>query len=171
MVEVTNVGENKGIDFRHGKYTVSTYVGAKKITIATAYWHGIIERQFLTCPSVGRFFVHHLVMAMSTSARPGPRRAWVRVKARSMVDNTQVEKKWNPPSNNSRCSPITNVGSVLLVMVMMREAGRAAGESEAEKEDGKLGTDIVFISSPATKRGGGGYKYCNFPRSPFLILT
>jgi hypothetical protein len=39
----------------------------------------------LTCPSAGLFLVHHLVMAISTSARPGAITARVREKARIML--------------------------------------------------------------------------------------
>ena len=35
-----------------------------------------------TCPSAGRFLVHHLLMAMSTSCLPGPKTARVRENAR-----------------------------------------------------------------------------------------
>jgi hypothetical protein len=38
----------------------------------------------LTCPSAGLFLVHHLLMAKSTSALPGARRACVRENARNM---------------------------------------------------------------------------------------
>jgi hypothetical protein len=38
-----------------------------------------------TCPSAGLFLVHHLLIATSTSARPGANTARVREKARIMV--------------------------------------------------------------------------------------
>jgi hypothetical protein len=44
-----------------------------------------LHHDCLTCPSAGLFLVHHLLIATSTSARPGPNTARVREKARIMV--------------------------------------------------------------------------------------
>ena len=52
------------------------------------------KRPWRTCPSAGLFLVHHLLMARSTSARPGPRSTCVRAKARSMVRYLLLVPKW-----------------------------------------------------------------------------
>jgi len=67
----------------------------------------------LTCPSIGLFLPHHLVMARSTSALAGPLRTFVRAKARIIVDLVVVFRVWwyaarycigeGVPSALSRC--------------------------------------------------------------------